>query len=117
MATKEEVAWAAGLFEGEGTISVSSGTVTVRVRNTDDWVIERFADIVERGTVYGPYSHNGRNGFRRKPFWDWVAQAYDALDVLALLGTWLSPRRLDRAYELTGVRFHVTSLDASDADD
>lgn len=115
MATTEGIAWTAGLFEGEGTITVSD-VVTVRVRNADLWVIERFADIVERGAVYGPYSRNGRDGFRRKPFWDWVAQAYDALDVLAMLGPWLSPRRLDRAYELTGVRFHVMSLDVSDPD-
>jgi hypothetical protein len=113
----EEIAWAAGLFEGEGCITESDGRLNTRITNTDDSVLERFRDIVDAGTVYGPYERHERDGFDRKPVFVWVAAEESALDVLALFGPWLSARRLERAYELTGIcfehpvrtgRFHVT---------
>jgi hypothetical protein len=45
------------------------------------------------------------DGHRRKPFWAWTAREEEAFDLLQMLGPWLSPRRLDRAYELSGIRF------------
>jgi hypothetical protein len=51
----EEIAWAAGLFEGEGTITHSDGQLYVRLGNTDQEVIRRFADVFPFGTLYGPY--------------------------------------------------------------
>ena len=106
-ARAEEVAWAAGLFEGEGCITESNGRLVTRITNTDGLTLERFRDVVDAGTVYGPYERRERDGFRRKPVYAWVASEEAALDVLALIGRWLSIRRLDRAYELTGIRFHV----------
>ena len=103
----EEIAWAAGIFEGEGCITESNGRLVTRISNTDGSVLERFRDIVDAGTVYGPYDPYERDGFRRKPVFVWLADGDAALDVLALFGRWLSARRLDRAYELTGIRFHV----------
>jgi hypothetical protein len=103
----EEIAWAAGDFEGEGCITESGGRLITRITNTDDSVLERFRDAVDAGTIYGPYERHERDGFDRKPVFVWVAAEDAALDVLALLGRWLSSRRLERAYELTGIRFHV----------
>ena len=72
----DELAWAAGLFEGEGSISASSGRLDVRVKMTDEPVVRRFAEVMDCGTVYGPYNYEYRDGSKRKPHWVWVALAY-----------------------------------------
>lgn len=95
-----EVAWAAGFFEGEGTITRSSGRLFVRLNNTDSEPVYRFAGIVGFGEVYGPYEYPGPHGSKRKPFWVWHAEEYDALEVLELLWPWLSGRRHDQALDI-----------------
>ena len=110
MATAEEIAWAAGLFEGEGCITGVNGRFTVKVNNTDEWVILRLAEIMGFGFVYGPYHNSETDGHRRKPFWVWTAFEEAALDTVQILSPWLSPRRLGRAYELSGLRFPVQRL-------
>lgn len=104
----ELLAWAAGFFEGEGSITECRGRLRAQLKNTDVEVLHRFADIVGVGVVYGPYRRRSTDGFRRKPAWLWVAEEYDALDALALLGPWLGRRRLARALELTGIAFGPT---------
>jgi hypothetical protein len=48
-AREEDIAWAAGLFEGEGCTTEVNGRFTTVVNNTDDWVIDRLFDVVGRG--------------------------------------------------------------------
>jgi hypothetical protein len=62
------------------------------------------------GHFYGPYKNSQRDGHVRKPFWVWTAAEEDALDVMQMLATWLSRRRLERAFELTGISFPVKTL-------
>lgn len=81
------------------------GRFTLKVNNTDEWVIQRFYEIVEAGRTYGPYLNSESDGHRRKPFWVWTAAEEEAFDVLQLLAPWLSPRRINRAYDLSGIRF------------
>jgi hypothetical protein len=106
----EEIAWAAGLFEGEGCITDVNGRFVLKANNTDVWVIQRFDEIVQLGRVYGPYRNTERDGYRRKPFWAWAAYEEAAFDVMQLLAPWLSPRRVTRARELTGISFPVKRL-------
>jgi hypothetical protein len=101
----EEIAWAAGLFEGEGTITHSDGQLYVRLGNTDQEVIRRFADVFPFGTLYGPYERHERDGYHRKPVWVWIARAEYGLDALAMMWPWLGSRRRGRAQELTGIDF------------
>jgi hypothetical protein len=101
VASAEEIAWAAGLFEGEGSITHigrrgQSFELQVAVNMTDEDVVRRFDEIVDRGKVYGPYlplSH----GDRRKPFWHWVAIGDAGHDALDLIGAWLGTRRVAQA--------------------
>jgi hypothetical protein len=67
-------------------------------------VLDRFDKIVDLGEIYGPYRWEG-DGYKRKPFWIWLARGYDAYDLLALIGRWLSARRLGTAREFTGIDF------------
>jgi hypothetical protein len=81
-----EEAWAAGLFEGEGTITTSGSRLVVRLNNTYSEPVYQFAKIVGFGEVYGPYHHESPGGPKRKPFWVWLAEEYEALEVLELCG-------------------------------
>ena len=96
-ASETEIAWAAGLFEGEGSITQSRGIVHARLKMTDELVVRRFDEVVRYGQVYGPYNYQYSDGFVRKPFWVWVATEYDALEVLEMLWPRLSDRRHDQA--------------------
>jgi hypothetical protein len=95
-----EVAWAARVFEGEGTITQSRGRLVVQVKMTDEEVIYRFATIVRWAEVYGPYQYEHSDGYKRKPFWIWHADECVALEVLELLWPWLSGRRKGQALDL-----------------
>lgn len=105
---EEEIAWAAGLFEGEGCVSSEqNGSLVLMLKNTDHEVVDRFDQIVRYGTLYGPYRNSERDGHKRKPFWVWTVRGTDAYDAMQLLAPWLSKRRLSRALEITGLRFPV----------
>lgn len=99
--TPLEIAWAAGLFEGEGTIHCSpqgkrrSG-VQIRLAMTDKDTVERFASIVGCG---GTYRRNPQKA-HWKPTWDWYA--YDARKVGPVLEAflpYLGERRKAKALE------------------
>ena len=51
---------------------------------------------------------------KRKPFWVWLAEEYEALEVLELLWPWLTPRRRSQAMDYTPLE--AIHLDASNAD-
>ncbi len=94
----EEIAWAAGLFEGEGSITTQRsshpGSKRLRVRfsmsMTDKDVVERFHGIVGCGTVSGPTWHSGST----KPQWRWHACRPEAVGALvAMFRPYLGKRR------------------------
>jgi hypothetical protein len=81
-------AWAAGLFEGEGTITIrkarlanreKSDTVDIQLSSVDEDVVRKFCDVVNRGAVYGPYGPYQKN---RQKFWKWSAYGENAKIVL-----------------------------------
>jgi hypothetical protein len=92
---EEEIAWAAGLFEGEGSITQRGGMMVASLKSTDEETPLRFCRIVRGGTVYGPgpYRNKSADGFRRKPFWVWVAESVDLLETLRLVLPWLGIHR------------------------
>jgi hypothetical protein len=67
MSEELDIAWAAGLFEGEGTIVDSTGSVQLRVKMTDLDVLEKLFDVFGVGGIYGPYESGSRDGRVRKP--------------------------------------------------
>lgn len=91
-----DIAWAAGLFEGEGSIQLWQDTKSERsyprleLSSTDQDVVLRFAGILG-GAIYGPIERENR-----KPFWRWTATGERARSALAVLAPQLGARRTAR---------------------
>lgn len=100
-----EIAWAAGLFEGEGCVSVfptGSGRSGVHLilQSTDHDVLERFQEVVGVGTIYMVNSDRPSRKPSNKQVWRWcVSRAPDSLAVLLAFRPWLGARRGARADE------------------
>lgn len=102
---RTDIAWAAGLFEGEGTIgSYSSGrngagqsiTAHLRLGMTDRDVVERFAQVVGFGAIH--VRPPGTNG--HKAIFAWQAYGFEKAQALtAMFWPWLGERRRAKARE------------------
>jgi hypothetical protein len=94
MATEAEIAWAAGIFEGEGCISWSNRT-TARGR-------QRFQSVTGVGSIRA-IQREGKRYWRphHKPAWQWeVRSRADVEQVIRLLLPWWCARRSGRANEV-----------------
>ena len=60
---REEVAWAAGFLEGDGCCSYStvSRYMCVAIGQAETGVLNRFAQVVGVGKVYGPYERSAKH--------------------------------------------------------
>lgn len=105
MGTESQVAWAAGLFEGEGCIAFHSyklkdGSQRPRLvlKMTDEDVIRSFHEIVGHGTVrLDTWGHRTRG---EKVVYEWQAGSQkDVAAVLSLLTPWFHGRRRAKAEE------------------
>lgn len=93
----EQVAWAAGLFEGEGCITArgkTSGELVIGMTDLD--VLERFQAIMGVGGITVEYRQPPHQDCYR---WS-VCNAADSTFVLGLLLPWLSSRRRAAAESL-----------------
>lgn len=97
------IAWCAGLFEGEGTIiygASHSGPLRVKISSTDRDVLVL---MVERSGVGGIYGPTEPRGFGKKPFWTWIVNGHQAVDLMSELLPWLGTRRAERVIEKIGL--------------
>jgi hypothetical protein len=97
------LAWLAGLYEGEGSIvavqrsNTASPTLGMAIKMTDLDVLERARDTVALGTVFGPYQSSYVGA---KPHWSWNVQKAGAVFSLATaLYPWLGERRQGQIVE------------------
>jgi hypothetical protein len=100
--TTEEVAYAAGLWEGEGTIHCEKVSRMGRpkpqmlliVGMTDREPLERFREIWGVGQIQGPIIDHRRPD-KAKPMWRYaVGAALTVADITEAMRPWLSPRRI-----------------------
>lgn len=84
-----ELAWAAGLFDGEGTATTCRGRPRLAVQMNDEHSVRRFAAAIGTGRVYGPYVHAGRDGYTRQPRYVWLAEGDELTVAAAALAPWL----------------------------
>lgn len=102
----EELAWAAGFFDGEGSIGVYHFELYGRYRGTghmgralrlsiqqaDRYVLDRFVQAVGIGRVMGPYRSGGKDGYTRRPRWKYDVGSFETVQaVVAMIWRWLSP--------------------------
>lgn len=106
MTSEQMFAWAAGLFEGEGTFlccrrgktGYTRGLVLV---STDEDVVRRFAGVVNAGRVHGPRIVVSRDGIQRKPIWRWRTSRWVEIEPLTRrLLPYLGARRRAAAEKL-----------------
>ena len=98
--TNRGIAWAAGLYEGEGSLCMSSrGYPKISLGMTDREPVEWFKETLGFGYIYTT-THAGRKDMHRYETagWDRVEQ------VCAWFSPYLSPRRLARFEEVLAMR-------------
>ncbi len=100
--SEQHIAWAAGLFEGEGCIYLTNNRsgqsyVHLTVVSTDEDVLSRFHRTVGVGNVYTKRPREDHH----KPSWQWrCARRDDVAHVKNLLLPHLGERRTGRWAEL-----------------
>lgn len=101
MVSREELAWAAGFFDGEGNIRFDprpgrkNGWCQMQIAQTDRRVLDRFQTAVMGiGKVYGPYKQRHP---KSKPYFQYSAQGFEFVQAAAaILWQWLSPVKRDQ---------------------
>lgn len=105
--TRENIAWAAGLFEGEGCVGVYSKpdgargprkAPVMKISMTDLDVLEKFQRIVGFGKIHGPTIRRQPN---HKPVWSWSCGGTEKVQaLLAAFWSYLCARRQAKAQEV-----------------
>lgn len=93
--TLTDLAWAAGIYEGEGSTDINAAAIRVTVTQKDPWLLHRLRQffggsvrIEQRATLYrGTYRAIGR----------WYLRGARARGFLLTVFSWLSPRRRTQA--------------------
>lgn len=101
--SREEVIWAAGLFEGEGWISIQGKSPSMGIQMTDRDVLDKFQRAIGAGNIYyrKPRIYAYEKVHTRKPQWAWRLNGFQRVQaVLAYLWPWLGMRRRTRAREV-----------------
>ncbi len=110
---REEMAWAGGFYDGEGSTSLQSGERPVARVNvaqaSSPEVLYRFVKAVGKGKVNGPYVPKGE---RRNLQWCvTISKFEDVQAVVALLWRWLSgPKRVQAIRVLNIIRAYDAKL-------
>lgn len=97
---REQLAWAAGFYDGEGCCSFSNGKRAYRVSivQIDPEVLLKFqAAVLGIGTLQGPYKTASMGNSR--PRWQYTATGADAQAVIAMLWPWLGTVKREQARE------------------
>jgi hypothetical protein len=98
---KHEIAWAAGLFEGEGSLGYYSKKCSATLVTTDRDVLERFAAVVGLGKIEKSPRMPRPSNFAKKPQWVWKAVSFeDVQAIVAAFWPWLGERRRQRVAEV-----------------
>jgi hypothetical protein len=101
---RSELAWAAGLIEGDGSIVLAPEGPRLQVRLTDQDVLEHLRNVLG-GSVYGPYRQKELRtvgwDYPRKQFWIWALTGPRVERACQLIEPWLGQRRRARLEQLS----------------
>jgi len=104
--SREDVIWAAGLFEGEGWISIQGKTPAIGIQMADKDILEKFAHAVGAGNIYykKPKIYDSRRIKSKKPQWAWRVTGFQRVQaILVYMWSWLGMRRRARTKEVLGI--------------
>lgn len=106
--TEAALAWVAGLFEGEGCITINRNNTVPRgiatLGMTDQDVVFRFHKLLGIGHIYHRQRGVTAKGTPRKAAWHWrTSAAHDVADFLRAILPWLGKRRAARAREVLAI--------------
>lgn len=99
---REKLAWAAGFFDGEGHIGlVKTGArnlhLHIQVVQTEDGPLERLAETLGVGKIYGPYYARKAVGNRR-PYRQFHVNTFEKVQyAICLMWPWLSCPKREKA--------------------
>jgi hypothetical protein len=94
-----DMAWAAGLFEGEGCFFFEPRRAGqgAKLAMTDEDIVRRFADIVGIGRIFS-YQPKRAN---EKRVYTWAVYSFEHTQaIIAMLWPWLGERRRAKARDL-----------------
>ena len=102
---REEIAWAGGLFEGEGSVHIrrdrranrkGQAILRLSIGMCDQGPLERFQHAIGGlGTMFGPYAKAKHPTW--KPIYLWQTEKFEhAQAVIAMLWPWLDTRRREQ---------------------
>ena len=102
----DTIAWAAGLFEGEGSIvsfGVRKHQRSLTLAMTDEDIVLRFAATIGVGKIYGPYGYASSTSRRRehhKQYWRWsVSDKEGVIAAVSALLPFMGARRKAKMVE------------------
>ena len=93
-----DIAWAAGIYEGEGSLAVaphSPNSVQINVGQKQRWLLDRLRDLFG-GSVLERQMND-------QPFFEWKVSGARARGFLMTIYTFMSPRRQDQIKGAIGV--------------
>lgn len=96
----EDIAWAAGFFDGEGSFSVSSASrcAHVSIAQTQREPLDRFLAITAQGKVLGPYLRQTLAGTKKKDLFGFHAYGHtQARHIMRTLWPFLGRVKRDQA--------------------
>lgn len=97
----ELLAWAAGLFEGEGCFTIRRKQPVAKLNSTDLDVVKRFHDVIGVGRLWEDTSYVEEG---RKVQWAWIASnKLEAGVAICRLAPFMHKRRAKRAAEVLEV--------------
>lgn len=105
---REELAWAAGFFDGEGSFSwTNTAAVGCAVINqASKEPLERFQSAVGGlGKIYGPYQPRHKDHWSRKPQWAFRAHRREHVQAIALM-LWFKLGSIKREQALSVLRHY-----------
>jgi hypothetical protein len=105
MTNSEELAWAAGFFDGEGSIGTypagryGKPRIDISLSQTDPQVLERFRNVLSVGKVYGPYNQKNINA---NPYWMYMTSTSKSTKIVVdKLIDFVSPIKRQQMIEAT----------------
>jgi|SRR5882757_6076258 len=96
--TPQDIAWAAGIWEGEGSCQISRGTCRATVCQKDTWLLYKFQELFGGSVRTRDALKVSKIGNREYPrtISEWYTSGARARGFLMTIYKFLSPRRKDQ---------------------